>query len=65
MTRPVVLISVKENMDNVKFLMNELIYPQPSTVNVRIIRSLFDSKMSATLSGLGELIASCALLTTL
>ena len=55
-TKPVALISVKDNIENVKFLMNELINPQTSTVegsgldisgchvNVRIIRSLFDSK---------------------
>ena len=64
-TRPVVLISVKENIENVKFLINELINPQTSTVegsgldiscghvNVRIIRSLFDSKMSAKLCAAG------------
>ena len=72
-TRPVVLISLKENIDNVQFLMNELIDPQTSIiedsgldisgghVNVRIIRSLFDSKMSATLSGASG--ASCQLCT--
>ena len=72
-TRPVVLISLKENIDNVQFLMNELINPQTSIiedsgldisgghVNFRIIRSLFDSIMSATLSGAGG--ASCQLCT--
>ena len=72
-TRPVVLISLKENIDNVQLLMNELINPHTSIiedsgldistghVNVRIIRSLFDSKMSATLSGAGG--ASCQLCT--
>ena len=72
-TRAVFLKTLKENIDNVQLLMNKLINLQTSIiedsaldisgghVNVRIIRSLFDSKMSAILSGAGG--ASCQLYT--
>ena len=64
-TRPIALISLKENHENVDFIMKTLINHETSKiehsgfdtirghVNVKILRSLFDSKMSAKLSGAG------------
>ena len=72
-TRPITLVSLKENHENVDFIMKTLINHETSKiehsgfdtigghVNVRIFRSLFDSKMAATLSGAGG--ASCQLCT--
>ena len=72
-TRPIALISLKENHENVDFIMKTLINHDTSKiehsgfdtirghVNVKILRSLFDSKMAATLSGAGR--ANCQLCT--
>ena len=71
--RPVLLLCQKENKDNIKFIMEEVINPEVSVINqdglvlhdgkvtVNITRSMFDGKMSSILSGAGG--ASCQLCT--
>ena len=72
-TRPIALISLIENHENVDFIMKTLINHKTSKiehsgfdtirghVNVKILRSLFDSKIAAALSGAGG--ANCQLCT--
>ena len=71
--RPVALIALKEDYGNVKFIMETLINPETDhiiedgfilgggQINVKIIRSLFDTKMAGLLDGAGG--ASCHLCT--
>ena len=71
--RPVVLISMKENEENVRFLMHSYINPETAEieqngielpqghVKVNIVRSMFDGKMSGILTGAGG--ARCQLCT--
>ena len=63
--RPVVLLAQKECIENVKFIMSNLINPevavieqeglqfQEGDVQIKIIRSMLDGKMSGILSGTG------------
>ena len=72
-TRPVALLAIPENEENVKFLMDSLINQETSTIEenglslsnghaeVKIIRSHFGTKMAKILSGAGG--ASCQLCT--
>ena len=72
-TRPVALLAIPENEENVKLLLDSLINQETSTIEesglslrnghaeVKIIRSHFDTKMAKILSGAGE--ASCQLCT--
>ena len=72
-TRPVALLAIPENEDNVKFLMDSLINQETLAIEesglslhnghaeVKIIRSHFDTKMAKILSGAGG--ASCQLCT--
>ena len=71
--KPVALLAIPENEENVKFLMDSLINQETSTIEesglssrnghaeVKIIRSHFDTNMAKILSGAGG--ASCQLYT--
>ena len=72
--RPIFLLAAKENEENIKQFMTDLINPETEImesegfslgdnqqVRVDIVRSMFDGKMSAILSGAGG--ASCQLCT--
>ena len=71
--RPVVLLSQKENLESIQFIMEEVINPEVSIIKlerllfhdgkviVTIMRIMFDEKMSSILSGAGG--ASCQLCT--
>ncbi|KAI6653036.1 hypothetical protein LOD99_3872 [Oopsacas minuta] len=72
-TRPVVLLTLPEIEESVKFLMDSVIYNETSTIEesglclhngnaeVKIIRSHFDTKMAKVLSGAGG--ANCQMRT--
>ena len=72
-TRPVTLLAVKENEENVRYLLENYINPSVSEmqengihlaegiVRVKLIRSMFDGKMAGILSGAGG--AHCQLCT--
>ena len=71
--RPVALLSLKENEENVKFIMETIINPEVTEierdgfsitggqVKVKILRTMLDGKMSQILSGAGG--ANCQLCT--
>ena len=71
--RPVALLSLKENEENVKFIMETIINPEVTEierdgfsitggqVKVKILRTMLDGKMSQILSGAGG--ANCQLYT--
>ena len=71
--RPIAILALPENEDNVKYLMNSLINEETALIeanglklskghaNVRTVRSMFDTKMAQILSGAGG--ANCQLCT--
>lgn len=71
--RPIVLVSQKENEANTKFLMDTMVNPEvrsieqeglllpQGNVQVKVLRTMFDGKMSGILSGAGG--ANCQLCT--